>query len=113
MQPAKYDRKITFERGVASAPNALNEVDLNWVAFGQVWARRSDVRDAERVAAGRAISEAMARFTVRNSALVRSVTSQDRIVSNGEVWRIDGLKQVGDRAGDDIEITATRVVGDV
>lgn len=114
--PNSYDRRVGFERKSDGVRNELNEVVSEFVLMGQTYARRSDVRDMEKVNAGREMSALMSRFIVRSSDLTRSLKASDQLVlsgswdargirQSGQVWDIDGIKEVPGRTHDEIEIT--------
>ncbi len=114
---AKYDRRIGFERFDSDQRNAFNEPIGAWVLAGQTFAQRMDVRDSEKLQAGREASALVARFVVRSTALTRFVTPGDRLVlrgtwdqagqrQSGEVWDIDGVKEVPGATHHELEFTA-------
>ncbi len=104
----QLDRKITIERRTAGAPNAFNESAKVWAVHTAVRAKREDVSDAERVAAGQVGTVLMARFVVRSSTKTRSVTSLDRINGEGGIWNITGVKEAKGPRKRWLEITAVR-----
>ncbi|MBY6113297.1 head-tail adaptor protein [Mameliella alba] len=113
----RYDRRVGFERFDSVSRNAFNEPVGGWALLGRAFARRDDVKDGEREAAGREMSALVARFTCRASDLVRGITPEDRLVlsgtwdqagalQSGQVWAILGVKEVANAQGAEFEITA-------
>lgn len=100
------DRRITFRRWVAGEPNEFNEVTEAWVDLATVWAKRRDVSDSEKFAAGQVGAALQTRFTVRSSTLTRTVTAADQIVHAERVWNIIGVKEADEGRNRFIEITA-------
>lgn len=107
---SELDRRITLQRAT-SAAGPLNEPVDTWSDLATVWARRRDASDSQKiefVAAGQIGSFIVARFTVRSSAVTRSVTPVDQIVHDGKVWDIKGVKEADEGRRRFIEITASR-----
>ena len=106
----ELDRRITLQRAT-SAAGPLNEPVDTWSNLAEVWARRRDASDSQRIefaAAGQTGSFIVARFTVRSSAVTRSITPVDQIVHDGKVWDIKGVKEADEGRHRFIEITASR-----
>jgi len=62
-----------------------------------VWADRRDVTDVERWRASEIAAEVGTRFTVRWSPYTASITPRDRLVCEGRIYEITGLREVGRR----------------
>jgi SPP1 family predicted phage head-tail adaptor len=106
----ELDRRITLQRSTTTA-GPLNEPIEVWDDLAKVWARRRDASDSQKIeyiAAGQTGSFIVARFTVRSSAVTRSVTPVDQIVHDGKVWDIKGVKEADEGRHRFIEITASR-----
>ena len=104
------DRRITLQRAT-SAAGPLNEPVDTWSDLATVWARRRDASDSQKIeflAAGQTGSFTVARFTVRSSAVTRTITPVDQIVHDGKVWDIKGVKEADEGRHRFIEITASR-----
>lgn len=94
----KLDRRIQFRRA-ASQDDGLSTVAV-W--FGNerdnhgdpVWASRHDVSDGERARAGAVEASLMTRFRIRWSTFARDITPADRLVCEGQIFEITGIKQV-------------------
>lgn len=97
------DRRLQFRR-VTQTNTSLGISDV-WADYGTpVWASRKDIRDSERAAAGGIYAEVAARFTIRSSDFSRGITPKDEMTSDGRLWRIIGIKELGRR--DYLELTA-------
>lgn len=101
------DRIIQFLRadmvddGYQSRPGA-------YVPHGEkVWAALRYVSDRERYAAGTVGVDAVARVTVRYSSFTAGITHSDRLLCEGRVFGVVGIKETGRRQW--IEITASEV----
>ena len=104
------DRRIQFRRaqgsddGFTSAPG-WNTADPAADNFGApIWAAKHDVSDTERFRAHEEAASITTRFTVRWSTLTRSVTPADRLVCDGTVYEITGIKE-GEGRRDWLEFT--------
>jgi SPP1 family predicted phage head-tail adaptor len=98
-------RKVTIQRAT-SVPNELNEPVETWTDFISYRAQRKDVSDGEKFAAGTVGSSLRSRFVIRSTADSRTVTPLDRLVHDGDIWNIDGVKQSDQGRDRFIEITA-------
>lgn len=104
------DRRITIQRAVSAGANALNEQAAIWENYAIIWARRRDVSDGERDAAGQRGGFLMSRFVVRSTSSTRDLRMIDRIVAEGLPWNIHGIKEADEGRNRFIEITAVRKV---
>ncbi|KQS87365.1 hypothetical protein ASG58_01465 [Rhizobium sp. Leaf383] len=110
MNASQLDRKVTFQR-VEKVVDSFNEEVETWSDLATVWARRRDASDSQKIemlAAGQVGSFRVSRFTVRSSTLARSVTPVDRLLHDGVVWQINGVKELDEGRHRFIEITASR-----
>lgn len=102
------DRIISIERFTAIA-NEFNEPIETWTVFlNRIRARRRDVSDGEKFAAGQVGSSLSARFTIRSSIDARTVTPLDRLVHDGATWSIHGVKEANEGRHRFLEITAVK-----
>jgi SPP1 family predicted phage head-tail adaptor len=99
------DRRITIERRFRVGSSAGNTV-YEWRLLANVAARRLDVSDAERVAYGGIVSEAIRRFTIRAQGPQGKIIAADRIQYDGRTWGIMGVKETRDGRNRFLEITA-------
>lgn len=106
----ELDRRVQIQRATKVA-DEFNEPVETWGDLGTVWAKRRDFSDSQRIeflAAGQVGAFSVARFTVRFTSLTRTVTPVDRLMHEGAVWQINGVKEVGAGRRSFIEITASR-----
>ncbi|WP_406735888.1 head-tail adaptor protein [Thioclava sp. GXIMD4215] len=115
MAGQRYDRYIQFRRAGRVDDGyretvAWNEEDPAADNLGLPEpAARADASDGERAAAGWLEAYRVSRFTVRSSAFSRAITPADRLVCDGIVHEILGIKEIGFR--DRLEITGQAKVG--
>ena len=106
MTAGNLDRLITVLRselidtGFGMSPGPFEPV-------GTVPAHRADISDGERWRAAEVQASVTTRFTVRSSTFTRAIKPQDRISCEGLDYNISGIKQVPDRRGALLEITAS------
>lgn len=100
------DRRIIIERATATY-NALNEPVETWATYATLSAKRSDVSDGERNAAGQVGSYLVSRFVIRSSPTTKAIRPTDRISYEG-TWNIHGIKETADGRNRFIEITAAK-----
>lgn len=97
------DRRIRFERA-QSTETGIEAEEIWSPVGGAVWAQKTDVSDGERWRAGEVAAHVTARFVVRAS-LARGITPADRLVCDGVVYDIVGIKE-GPGRRERLEITA-------
>ena len=97
------DRRIQFQRYTGS-DDGFAKVKT-WADHGiRIWAKRTDVSDAERMRAGEVSAVITARFEVRSSAFTRALTAKDALTCKGVTYEIFGIKELG--RNERLEITA-------
>jgi SPP1 family predicted phage head-tail adaptor len=84
--------------------DALGAIVEEWQDMTSVAAVKTDIRDAERVAAQQVGSTVTSRFVIRWSERVDDLTPRDRLVERGREYNIVGLKELGFHQ--ELEITA-------
>jgi SPP1 family predicted phage head-tail adaptor len=105
LNAASLNRRIQIQRGTP-IEDGYGGRTYTWSDFGPaIFARRRDVSDQERMIAGAWASKRVTRFVIRATAFGRSIEQTDRIVHEGVVFEIDGIKEVPDTRGF-LEITA-------
>jgi SPP1 family predicted phage head-tail adaptor len=107
----QLDRRIVLQRFAVVGKNEFNEDIEDWAELATVWARRRDASDSQKIefmAAGQTGSFIVSRFTIRSSLVTRSVTPVDRIIHDGKVWDIKGVKEADEGRHRFLEITASR-----
>lgn len=91
MDSGRFTRRITISRAtLTNGPIGVTEV---WADIGAAWSMRTDVSDAEKIAAGTVQSSTVARFVVRVSEFSSSIRPMDRIADRGRVFEITGIKE--------------------
>lgn len=85
-------------------PDALGGEVTSWSEVGQVWAQKTEIRDAERVQAAQIGTAITTRFVVRWSSLTRQVAENWRVRCDGVLHSVVRAKEIGLREG--VEITA-------
>jgi len=100
------DRRIVIERATVTQ-NALNEDVQSWATYATVWAKRTDVSDGEKIAAGQIGAFVMTRFVIRSTTRTRAIKPSDRISYEG-LWSIHGIKEAADGRNRFLEITAAK-----
>lgn len=99
------DRSITIER-LSGERNEIGEVITGWRPILTVRAKRRDVADGERFAAGGIGGFLTARFTVRSTQNTRAIRSSDEIVHEGRRWNLVGIKELDEGRHHFLELTA-------
>ncbi|WP_299677460.1 head-tail adaptor protein [uncultured Roseobacter sp.] len=98
-------RRIQIQRALMT-DTASGVVEYAWTDLGQpIFARRRDISDSERLSAGRWENKLVSRFVIRATAFGRSIRRTDRLVHEGIIFEIDGIKEVPDSRAF-LEITA-------
>jgi SPP1 family predicted phage head-tail adaptor len=99
------DRRITIQRATVTQ-NELNEDVKTWADLATIWARRRDVSDGEKEAAGQVGASLMTRFMIRSSSQTRDIKPTDQIIHDDREWNIRGIKEANEGRHRFIEITA-------
>lgn len=107
MDAGKLDRRITVERATITTDAAGGEVQ-DWTAIATVWAEVLPISDGERWRASEVAAHVTTRFRIRWGL---GVTVEDRIVYEGRVYEIVGVKEIGRREGQEITAAARAEVG--
>lgn len=101
------DRSIVIQRSTVMA-NSLNEPIETWADFATLRAKRSDVADGEKFAAGQVGAFAMSRFVIRHSTITKGIKPVDRVSYAGAVWNIKGIKETKDGRNRFLELTCVK-----
>lgn len=96
----------TFRRAVETGRDGANAPILEWDDLLSVFAKKTDVSDVEKIAAGEEASAIKARFVFPASPKSKSITTADQIFAEGRTWNIKGVKTVIEAGRDKIEVTA-------
>ena len=100
------DRFITIEEFTA-VQDAFGQETKTWTEFASVWSEKIDIKSRERFSAAQDIAEETTRFRLRWLA---GVTPKMRIISENKTYDIEGIAELGRRAG--LEIVAVARVDD-
>ncbi len=103
LDAGRLDRLVQFERA-SMTTDALNEPVEQWGLLASVWASATPVSDGERFAAGERAAEITMRFRTHHCAVLADLDERDRVVFDGRVYDITGVKEIGRQRG--IEVTA-------
>jgi SPP1 family predicted phage head-tail adaptor len=106
------DRRVQFRR--AGLVDEGYSTSIKWDAAAPenddhglpVWAKKTDVSDAERWRAGEVSASITTRFVVRWSSFTRGITPKDRLFCEGLTYDISGIKEIEGRR-QWLEITAS------
>ncbi len=101
------DRSISIQR-YEGVPNEFNEiVDPDWRTVFRVRAKRVDVSDGEKFAAGGIGGFLTARFIIRSTMLTRTISPYDQIEHEGRIWNLSGVKERDEGRHRFLELTAS------
>lgn len=107
MKGVNLDRRVQFLRSVM-VDDGFQTRPGPYVPFGPpTWAHKNQISDGERFRANSTFQDMTARFQVRYSEAAASITSSDRLLCEGVLYGVGGVKEIGRRDG--IEITARRI----
>jgi SPP1 family predicted phage head-tail adaptor len=98
-----FDTSIELQRMTGGRDAAGGEI-ANWSKLKTVWAIRSDVSDGEKWRSGQMSATRLSRFIIRYDAALADLDARDRLLLDGGIWGIVGVKVVERRAL--LEITA-------
>ncbi len=102
----ELNRRIQMQR-LVKIPDGRGGVDEVWSDLGSpLSARRLDVSDKERRSGGGWDNLLVSRFVVRATSFTTSIRRTDRLVHEGTIFDIDGIKEVPPGRAF-LEITAT------
>jgi len=103
MKAERLDRRITLQRYSWSQDQYGAPVQA-WTELARPWASKRDISDGERVAAAEVSASITTRFQIRFDSSWADLNPKDRVVFDGKVYDIWGVKEIGRREG--FEITA-------
>lgn len=101
------DRRIVIQRATVT-PNEFNEPVKTWATYTTVWAKRTDVSDGERNAAGQVGAYLMSRFVIRSSTVSKAIKPTDRVSYDSAIWSIKGIKETQDGRNRFLEMTCAK-----
>lgn len=86
------NRRVTLQRATV-VRGEFNEEIETWGTLAEVWARRDDVSAAESFRAREVGAQLTTRFRIRYSVTVATLNPRDRLVFNGRVYNITGVRE--------------------
>jgi head-tail adaptor len=110
IKAGNLDRHITIQRAT-TVYDEFNEQVETWANVATLWARRrdsSDVVKTELLGAEQIGAYLLTHFTIRSSALAKTITPSDQIEHDGAIWNIKGTKEAAEGRNRFIEITAVK-----
>lgn len=116
MHEGELDRRVQFLRGTMaddglSSSLQWNAADVTADHHGTpVWAKKKEISDGERWRAGSVEANLTTRFVVRWSNFTAALTAKDRLICEGVMYNIVGIKEIEGRR-QWLEITAARING--
>lgn len=95
MRIGDLDRIITLQRAtVSQVGGEFNEDIEAWSTLATVYAAKSDVSAGEAMRAQEVGAQLSARFTIRRSSEVSDLNERDRLVFDGNVFNITGVREI-------------------
>ena len=101
----KLDRVLTFQRATVNY-NAYNEQIETWNLLVTVFAGKRDVSAGESLRAQEVGAQLTTRFVARHSDVLTTLTARDRLMFEGKLYNITGVREVQDTRNAWIEIDA-------
>lgn len=103
MRIGELNRLVSIERS-SRIDDGTASVDGPAISIGQRWAKKVDISDGERIAAGELGTFLASRFVMRADALTRAIGGKHVLRYQGTPYYVVGVKELG-RRGKAIEIT--------
>jgi len=95
MRAGALNRLIAIEKNTPTRAASGAPVEA-WSSFASVWANKRDIGAAEGFTAGRDLARVVSEFTIRYLA---DVTTAMRISYDGDLYDIEGVREIGRRVG--------------
>lgn len=108
MAAGTMDRRVVIERATVIEDGYGAETQ-SWSLLIECAASRSDVKDFERMSSDRITATLSARFVIRSTPVTRQITAQDRLLHDGHVWELLGVKEASIGRARFLELTAQRM----
>jgi len=86
-------RRVTFQRATVTVDSYGGEVET-WNTLASVWMHRRDASAGESYKAQEVGSQLSIRFTIRYSTAVADLNPRDRVLYNGDVYNITGVREI-------------------
>lgn len=90
------DRRVQVLRATLS-DNGFEQVETFAPVGGRLPVNKRDVSDAEKFRSGQVQSNLHTRFVARWSAFVDLITPRDKLLAEGSIYEIVGIKEIGGR----------------
>lgn len=103
----QLDSRVKFEREITIRDSVGGIASVEWAELFSVWSSVDFISDAEGYAAGETSATTTARFTVRISTQIKSITPKDRIIFDSDEFYISGSKPTKDGRNRFVEFTAS------
>lgn len=87
------NRRATFQRATVTF-NSFNEEVETWATLASVYIHRRDASAGESYRAQEVGGKLSIRFTIRYSTQVADLNPRDRVVYDGGVYNITGVREV-------------------
>ena len=101
----ELDRRITL-RSVTTTTDASNSLVETWADLCTIWCKKTDVKDAEKVAAAQVGATITTRFVIRYSSRWSTINPTWRLTFEGREYAIEAVKQIGRDEGFELSATA-------
>ncbi len=99
------DWEIVMERAT-TVTDAMNEDVPVWSTWAERWASATPVKDGERLQDGEVRSQIEMRFQIHWTPETAYLDERDRVLYDGRVFDIFGVKEIGQRVGQEISEAA-------
>jgi SPP1 family predicted phage head-tail adaptor len=90
MRIGRRDKKVTIQR-MTPGRNLYNENVPEWTNLATVWAHLKTVSGKEALSSEQVVASNTAVFNIR----YRTLTTQDRVLCNGQIYQIESLNELG------------------
>jgi len=105
MRAGKLDRCIRIERQVIVQSDS-GEEQITWQEVATVYAEKIEDRGQERFAHAQIVGSSIITFRIRWSQVVNEVSDEHRIVYEGREHDITAVREIGRRAGIEMDCVA-------
>lgn len=101
-EAGRLDRRITIQRAIKATDNFGGEVEI-WGDHATVWAEVLPISDGERWRAAEVAADVTTRFRIRWGF---GVQVTDRVLYDGRLYDLHGVKELGRRVGQELTAAA-------
>jgi SPP1 family predicted phage head-tail adaptor len=101
----KLDRIVTFQRAVVSY-NAFNEQIETWELLVKVSGGKRDASSSEGFRAQEVGAQLTTRFMVRRVPALADLNPRDRVIFDGKIYNITGVREPADTRNAWLELDA-------